>query len=110
MFTNSTPGQPDAAFVKVNDPLASPTRIPDLVRDGYLVRTRADADTEQARRGDTDRREAALASGAQFVSTDYPVPSTNPGFSDYFVEIPNGSTARCNPVASPTGCRDAALE
>lgn len=110
MFTNSVPGQPDAAFVKVNDPLANPTLIPDLVASGYIVRTRADSDSVEARSGDTVRRDAALASGAQFVSTDFPVPSPKPGFSDYFVQIPDGSPARCNPVASPVGCRNDSLE
>tara|TARA_B110000977_G_scaffold45831_1_gene62287 strand:+ start:6700 stop:7620 length:921 start_codon:yes stop_codon:yes gene_type:complete len=110
MFTNSSPGQNDAAFVKVNDPLASPTQIPDLVSSGYLVRTRADTDTEEARSGDTVRRDAALASGAQFISTDFPIPSTQPGFSDYSVEIPGESLARCNPVTGPSGCRNDVLE
>jgi hypothetical protein len=64
LFTNSSPGQPDAAFVKVNEPRADPDRIPELVRDGYIVRTRADADTLDARDNDTERRDAALASGA----------------------------------------------
>jgi hypothetical protein len=108
LFTNSTPGEPDAAFVKVNDPLADPTLIPDLVSRGYLVRTRADADTVEARTGDTTRRDAALASGAQFVSTDYPVP--DPRFTDYAVSLPGGGTARCNPVNAPSGCRAEALE
>src|SRR6185436_10013244 len=54
MFTNSTPGQPDAAFVKANDPTgAGQARIRDEVRRGYVVRTRADADTKQARTNDT---------------------------------------------------------
>ena len=110
MFTNSTPGQPDAAFVKVNDPQADPSLIPGLVAAGYLVRTRADTDTEEARSGDTRRRDAALASGAQFVSTDFPAPSPLPGFSDYFVQIPGGTPARCNPVATSPGCRHNALE
>ena len=75
MFTNSTPGQPDAAFIKENDPTgANQARIADEVRRGYVVRTRADADTRQARTGDTTMRDAALASGAQWVSTDYPAP------------------------------------
>jgi hypothetical protein len=73
-----------------------------LVEQGYMVRTRADADTEQARSGDTSRRDAALASGAQFISTDYPVP--NPEFSDYQVTIPGGGIARCNPVNAPDSC------
>jgi hypothetical protein len=106
LFTNSSPGQPDAAFVKLNNPFDA--NIPTRVAAGYLVRTRADADTEEARSGDTGPRDAALASGAQFVSTDYPVP--DPAFTDYFVQIPGGMPARCNPVNAPTGCRTVALE
>jgi hypothetical protein len=108
LFTNSTPGQPDAAFVKVNDPLADPERIPGLVRDGYIVRTRADANTLEARDNDTERRDAALASGAQYVSTDYPEPDL--AFSEYQVTLPDGAPGRCNPVNSPPGCRSSALE
>jgi hypothetical protein len=109
LFTDSPPGDPEAAFVKLNDPLGAVDLISDLVATGYIVRTRADADTLEARRGDTTRREAALASGAQFVSTDYPV--ENPAFgTGYVVRIPDGSPARCNPVNAPRGCRSPALE
>jgi hypothetical protein len=83
--------------------------IQNLVASGFIVRTRADADTTEARNDDTTRREAALASGAQFVSTDFPVPSPSFG-TGYFVEIPGGTTARCNPVNGPAGCRSEALE
>jgi hypothetical protein len=112
LFTNSTPGQPDAAFVKRNDPLGTnATEIQDLVRRGYLVRTRADADTVQARTGDTTQREAALLSGAHFVSTDYPVPGrAAPLGTDYVAQIPDGDPARCNPVNTGTHCRNEALE
>jgi hypothetical protein len=106
LFTNSVPGDPDAAFVKMNDPFDPD--IPSVVAAGYIVRTRADADTREARTGDTAPREAALASGAQFVSTDYPVP--DPDFTDYFVQIPDGTPGRCNPVTAPAGCREAGLE
>jgi hypothetical protein len=107
IFTNSVPGDPDAAFVKLNDPFDPD--IPDVVAAGYIVRTRADADTVEARTGDTAPREAALASGAQFVSTDYPVP--NPAFgTGYFVQIPGGMPGRCNPVTGPAGCRVEGLE
>jgi hypothetical protein len=110
LFTSSTPGEPDAAFLKINEPRGDPNRIPDAVAAGYIVRTRADADTFDARPPiDTSRREAALSSAAQFVSTDYPVP--NPVFGgEYFVEIPDGSPARCNPINAPAGCRNRALE
>jgi hypothetical protein len=108
LFTNSFPGEDDAAFVKLNDPIGDAELIPELVRAGYLVRTRADADTVQARTGDTTRRDAAIASGAQFVSSDYPVP--DPRFGDYFVAIPGGMPGRCNPINAPPGCRSEALE
>jgi hypothetical protein len=66
-------------------------------------------DTEQARSGDTTDRDAALASGAQYVSTDYRV--LNPDFgTGYFVEIPDGAPGRCNPINAPVGCRSSALE
>jgi hypothetical protein len=109
LFTNSFPGQPDAAFVKLNDAVGDAALIREVVRAGYIVRTRADADTEQARSGDTTTRGAALANGAQFVSTDYPVPDPDFG-TGYFVKIPDGEPGRCNPVNAPPGCRSEALE
>jgi hypothetical protein len=112
LFTNANPGDADAAFVKRNDPLgANAAAIRELVRLGYVVRTRADADTVQARTGDTTMRDAALASGAQWISTDYPVPGLSAPFgTDYVAQIPGGSPARCNPVTTGPHCRNAALE
>jgi hypothetical protein len=111
MFTSSPPGEPEAAFVKVNDPIGNLERIQELVAQGFIVRTRADADTFDARPPiDTTRRDAALESGAQFVSTDYPDLDSNPFGTDYFVEIPDGMPGRCNPISAPPGCRSSALE
>ncbi len=106
LFTDSDPGTPEAAFIKQNSP-EDVEGIQELVRLGYMVRTRADADTEQARSGDTTRREMALMSGAQFISTDYPEPDAR--FTDYQVRIPGGTIARCNPVNATADCRDAEL-
>ncbi|MDH3300361.1 MAG: phosphatidylinositol-specific phospholipase C1-like protein [Acidimicrobiia bacterium] len=109
MFTSSPPGTPEAAFVKLNDPVADGELIKSLVAAGYIVRTRADADTVEARFGLTVRRDAALASGAQFVSTDYP--EADPAFgTGYLVDLPGGDVARCNPVLSPPGCDPSTLE
>ncbi|MBX3314914.1 MAG: phosphatidylinositol-specific phospholipase C1-like protein [Actinobacteria bacterium] len=109
IFTNADPGDPDAAFIKRNDP--TDPSIPNLVLDGYVVRTRSDADTLEARANDTGPRDAALASGAQWVSTDYPVPNFGVDFdTPYFVEIPGGVVARCNPVNAPASCVSADLD
>lgn len=103
MFTNSKPGTPDAAFLKINDP-ASPA-IPGLVKRGYLVRTMTDGGSEAVRAGRTERRDQALASGAQILSTDYPF-DWKAKSSGYHVELPGGAKARCNPVNAPTAaCR-----
>ena len=94
----------DAAFTVINDPVADGDRIAELVAMGYLVRTRTDSDTVEARSGDTTRREAAFASGAQIVSTDYE--REDPQFPGYVTELPGGGPARCNPVSAPEGCED----
>jgi hypothetical protein len=60
--------------------LEGPIPIAARVAAGYVVRTRADADTEEARDNDTTTRDAAIASGAQWVSTDYP--GAEPGVRD----------------------------
>ena len=108
MFASVDPGDAEAAFFKRNDPIGGGADIANLVSLGYIVRTRADADTLDARAGSTVRREAALASGAQFVSSDYPIP--DPFGNNYFVQMPGGDPARCNPVSGPADCLDTALE
>jgi len=102
LFTNAAPGEPDAAFTECNDGPAD--LITELVRKGYLVRTRADDSTREARTDDTKRRDAMLSSGAQIVSTDYPAsePALWPGH--YSVSLPGNADARCNPVSAPAGC------
>ena len=99
--------KPDAAtpgFAKLNDPVTDGARIRALVKKGFIVRTRADADTVQARTNDTSMRDAALASGAQLVSTDYLTADTR--FSSYRVRLPGGAVARCDPVDAPPACKD----
>jgi hypothetical protein len=107
LFTNAVPGASDAAFVEQND--GTIDQIDALVRQGYLVRTRTDEGTEQARTNDTTRRDRALSSGAQMLSTDYPLSEPSP-WTNYSVGLPNGLAARCNPVNKPAGCVDVLLE
>ena len=107
LFTNAVPGAPDAAFTEQND--GSREEIDSLVKQGYLVRTRTDEGTEQARTNDTTRRDLALSTGAQMLSTDYP-PSEPSRWTKYVVSFPDGLVARCNPVTKPSGCVDSLLE
>ena len=96
LFVSVTPDNPAAAWMKRNDPIGQFDEIQNLVKSGFLVRTRADADTRQARTNDRRQRDKALASGAQFVSTDYA--EANPKFSPYCVRFEKGIVARTNPV------------
>jgi len=98
-FVRGRPGMAHAAFVMVDNALTHGAQIADMVRKGYLVRTRADIDTAEARSGDTRRRDAALASGAQIVSTDYPF-SPNI-FGNAYSVAPFAGGFRDNPVALP---------
>lgn len=111
LFTNSNPGQADAAFVERNDAKGSFADIQSLVRRGYVVRTRADVPGREVATDDNSTANAALASGAQWVSTDYPVPGYSTSFgTDYVAALPNGNVARCNPVIAVRGCWDAVLD
>jgi len=112
LFTNGVPGEPDAAFLKRNEPTgAARAEIQELVRAGYLVRTRSDEPLTTVLEGDTAMREAALASGAQLVSTDFPVAGMAARYdSDYVARLPEDVPARCNPVATSRLCRTARLE
>ena len=107
LFTNAIPGAPDAAFVEQND--GSVEAINALVKQGYLVRTRTDESTEQARTNNTTRRDLALSSGAQMLSTDYPLSEPSP-WTTYSVGLPGGLVGRCNTVNKPAGCIDDLLE
>ena len=104
VFANAQPGEPHAAVVIANDAVGSQAAIRDLVTRGYIVRTMADSGTAQARSGDVTTMNAAIASGAHIVSTDYyrPDPRSDApgsGWTTYKVRLPGGGPARTNPVA-----------
>lgn len=112
-FTNAQNAvdQPDGAFAIRDEPTTLLPLIQSLVRDGMMIRTRADTPEVQAKSGDTSRRQAAFASGAQTVSTDYPVPGLALRWgTGYYAALPGRQVARCNPVNAPAGCDSAALE
>ena len=94
---------PEAAILVMNEPHEDEALIRERVAQGFLVRTRADADTREARSGDTKRRDAALASGAQYISTGYIWPDARVG-TGYAARLPGNAAARCNPVNGPSGC------
>lgn len=100
MFVNTDEGQPEAAFRIVNGATEQCEYIQYLVRSGYMVRTRADADTIEARKGDYSRWKSALISGAQVISTDYPTPDPELK-TNYSVKLPGNGPGVWNTLLLP---------
>ena len=96
---NAAFASPLSAYITLNEPIKDPASIRAALADGRLVRTRADADTQEARRGDVTRRDTAFALGAQYVSTDYMKPDAR--FGPYQVTMPGGVIARLRPTPTP---------
>jgi hypothetical protein len=107
MFIYGEGDGPLNAIRNVPDPVGSEAEIRLLVSAGYLVRTQADQDGVEARIGDTTRVQAALRSGAQIISTNYPTPAA---VTNYLVAIPTGAPSRCNPASAPAGCTSLDIE
>jgi len=107
MFTLSEETSNEAAIFSLSDPIGSKEEISRLVNEGYIVRSRADSGGEEADNNDTTRRDAALESGAHSISTDYPAQVEG---LEYWVEIPDGTPSRCNPISSPDWCASGDIE
>jgi hypothetical protein len=107
LFADADESDPFAAVLVRNGALSDRAKIEALVKQGFIVRTFADKSVSASLAGDGEQLTAALAGGAQILSTDFPakVPETT-----YFVEIPGGAPSRCNPVTAPSECTTAALE
>jgi hypothetical protein len=106
MFVRSDPTRDDAATLVMDNP--RDPDIPRLVQQGYFVRTRADSGLRVDSPGQPARRDAALASGAHILSTDYPAGEAH-GPTGYVVEFADSAAARVNPVNGPPALRAAGL-
>ncbi|KAF7194223.1 hypothetical protein HII31_04460 [Pseudocercospora fuligena] len=105
VFTNAVEGEADCAFIKYNDPEVK--EIQRLVKKGYFVRTRADEPITTILERNVTRRDMALKSGGQVVSTDFPAYGMSTRWDrDYAVQWEDGLVARCNPVTAPKWCKD----
>jgi hypothetical protein len=95
LITDSPAGTPVAAFMIINDAKRDREKIKEMVKKGYMVRTRADSDTREARANDKSSFEAACASGAQIITTDYYYKSKFFA-SDYVISFDGGGYMRKN--------------
>ncbi|MCW3128432.1 MAG: hypothetical protein JWO03_4090 [Bacteroidetes bacterium] len=108
-------GTPEAAFLIRNDAVPQQADITARVAEGYIVRTRSDAGTIEARSGDYSSMNAGFTSGANIISTDYYKPDARgsipgSGWTNFQVKFPNGEIARKNPVSADTVNVDVSLK
>lgn len=104
MFGWYPDGEPESVVQIVQDPLVDGAKISEWVKQGVIVRTRTDANTVEARAHDHAKADAAMASGAQAVSTDYYPGAPDPLKLGFTVTLPEGAMARCSPVRVAAGC------
>lgn len=102
MFLFSSENEPEAAFILKDDPKKMKKEIQKLVEKGYIVRTRTDEHTREARKGKYKRYDAAFGSGAQIICSDYYAGDKcfldKKKCSSYKTSVPGGKIFRFNPV------------
>jgi len=92
----------EAAIFNIQDPVAEGDTIRRLVGAGFMVRSRADANTVEARTHDLGRLNAAVEAGAQIISTDYYPGAPDPLDLGFVVRLRDGLT-QPNPRAAAAG-------
>ncbi|WP_084583990.1 Ca2+-dependent phosphoinositide-specific phospholipase C [Sphingomonas azotifigens] len=90
---------PEASFFNMQSPTTDSATITRRVKAGFMVRTRADSETLEARNHDRRRLDTAIASGAQIVSTDYYEGAPDPRGLNWVVSL-GKSTVLCNSVTA----------
>jgi hypothetical protein len=83
-FVYGNTNDAETAFVIRNNPLGNEDQISAL-SETYIVRTRTDVETMQARTNDYSMFDAAIKSRAQILSTDYYAPDAK--LSGYYVSL-----------------------
>ena len=85
MFTYKNPSDINAAFVMHDNPLGNEAFIQELCKT-FIVRTRSDEGTIEARNNDYRRFNAALNSKAQIISSDFY--KNDSRFGDFKIALP----------------------
>ena len=95
---------PFSAMFKMNNAQSDFDRVQERVAAGFIITCNADSagDDDAA---NASKRDDSLLSGAHFLSSDHPADD-----GGYFLDVPGGSPARCNPVTAPPDCTSDDIE
>jgi hypothetical protein len=102
MFVATDENAPLASFIAIADPVKDAARIQAALKSGFIVSTRADEETREARGNSMARRDAAFASGAQIVETNFAAP--DPAIGSYRVNLANNPAAMCGATLASEHC------
>jgi hypothetical protein len=102
MFATADEASPMAGIIAIDDPVKDAARIAADIKAGFIVATRADDQTLEARAGNTNRRDWAFSSGAQIIQTDFLLPDKKIG--SYQVSISDPRHVQCDTRLAPELC------
>ncbi len=95
-----------ASVISFINPETQQERLQSAAETGFMVRTRPDSDTAEAREKNYTRFQLALSSGAHFITTDFPGNDREIGYSIWLPEGP----VMCNPHTAPEHCKTRMIE
>lgn len=99
-FTSEEIGSKQAGWFRMPDP--TDPQVRQVIGKGFLATVQADTHMLEGRTGSTARRDAAFASGAQFILTDFP--TRDKRFTQYNVAFNGSRFVRCGPVKTRSPC------
>ena len=104
MFASYSEYEDEAAIMILNDPIQNQSKIQRIIKKGFLVRTRSDDGNKDAKNKNYLRIDAAIASGAQIISTDLYPGSPQVERFGLAVSFDNGNVINCNRSFSLDSC------
>lgn len=104
MFANLWEQNAGSSFVIYNNPQKKKhiSALKQAAKQNLLTYTRADANSAEARAFNYARFKAAVKTGANLISTDFPFPDNR--ISNYSVEFTGGVYVQCNAVVAKEKC------
>ena len=95
-----------ASIISFVNPDTHGERLRNAAEMGFMVRTRPDEATVEAREMNYTRFEKTLETGANFITTDFPGSDLEVGYSIWLPEGP----VMCNPQTAPSHCTTRTIE
>jgi hypothetical protein len=108
MFITADRADPYAAVLSLENSVDDADATVAAVKAGFIVRTNVEDPVKDGKAtGPTPDRDAALAGAAHILSSNFPVPLVDGGYS---LDLAGGTPSRCHPLVAPAGCASGDIE